>query len=278
VDDGSTDGTRGVLERCAHPGVTVRFQENAGAHAAISRGIDETTAELVFILNSDDRFTPDRVRRFVALFEADPELAFAGSWLEVINEKGRSVATKKAWQNLEPWLLPKPGLTFQATDDPRGNLLQGNYLATTSNFVFRRSAWEKHRPFRALRYAHDWDFALRVACRDRIAVVPEPLVHYRVHSRNTIREDRLAMEFEVLWVMAANLADYLETWMQSEGGAASRQEYLNRALHSVQSFGRDRLLWLMVALAGSGERGRREFASLLDPANPVRQWLLESMR
>ena len=277
IDDGSTDNTREVLRRFSPADVVVRTEENCGAHAAITRGIDETSADLIFILDSDDRFHPERVRRFVELFESERNLALAGSWLDVIDEKGRTLDLKKAWKNLEPWAVADRSLTFLATEDARGNLLQANYLASTSNFVFRRDTWERHRPFRPLRYAHDWDFALRVACREAIAVLPEPLVAYRVHRRNTIRENQLAMEFEVMWVMAAHLREFL-TYSKAVGSGGARQDLLRRTLHSVQTFGRDRLFWLMVALANGGTVGAEEFHALLDPANPTRRWLAQEMR
>ena len=144
--------------------------------------------------------------------------------------------------------------------------------------MFRRETWERHRPFRPLRYAHDWDFALRVACREEIAVLPEPLVAYRVHTRNTIRENQLAMEFEVMWVMAAHLREFLSGSPAVGPDGAARREFLSRTLHSVQTFGRDRLFWLMVALAGGGPAGADEFLALLDPANPTRRWLEREMR
>jgi glycosyltransferase involved in cell wall biosynthesis len=278
IDDGSTDRSLEVLRRFDPADVAVRSEENCGAHAAITRGIDETSADLVFILNSDDRFHPTRVRRFVELFESRPNLALAGSWLDVIDERGRTLDLKKAWKNLEPWPVADRGLTFLATEDARGNLLQGNYLASTSNFVFRRATWQRHRPFRPLRYAHDWDFALRVACREEIAVLPEPLVAYRVHRHNTIRENQLAMEFEVMWVVAAHLRDFLAGSPAAGSDGAARQELLSRTLNSVQTFGRDRLFWLMVALANRGAEGADEFLALLDPANPTRQWLAREMQ
>ena len=140
------------------------------------------------------------------------------------------------------------------------------------------TTWERYRPFRPLRYAHDWDFALRVACREGIAVLPEPLVAYRVHRRNTIRENQLAMEFEVMWVMAAHLREFL-TYSKAVGlGDGGRQALLRRTLHSVQTFGRDRVFWLMVALANGGAEAAGEFHALLDPANPTRRWLAQEMQ
>jgi len=54
-------------------------------------------------------------------------------------------------------------------------LLTENYWSTTSNFVFRRSTYDRAGEFRPLHFAHDWDFALRMARLTRLVILAEPL-------------------------------------------------------------------------------------------------------
>ena len=62
VDDGSTDDSRERLEAYAgNPRVKVHHQENRGAHAALNRGLELAGGDLIFILNSDDSFAPQRI-------------------------------------------------------------------------------------------------------------------------------------------------------------------------------------------------------------------------
>jgi len=271
VDDGSCDGSVRILERLREDRrVTALFQENRGAHATLTRGVDEIGTDLVFILNSDDRYAPDRIERFAALFAGRPHLGLAGSWLEIIDKQGRPMGVKEGWDNCEPWKLPPRHLTFQGTQDPVSNLLQTNYLATTSNFVFASALWRECRPFRPLRYAHDWDFALRASAHAELAVIPRPLVQYRVHGANTIREDRQTMELEILWVQAANLSAQLS---ESEGA-----DFYDRLLHSFPDLGHPRTLVLLVALAAADARnGGKRLEEILDVDNPLRRRLLEEM-
>ncbi|NCT22276.1 cell wall biosynthesis glycosyltransferase, partial [bacterium] len=91
-----------------------------------------------------------------------------------------------------PWLLEVPERSFRAGSDLHKALLTENYWSTTSNFVFPRRWFEAVGEFRPLRYAHDWDFALRMASVARMVLLPEVLMRYRVHAANTIREDRAA--------------------------------------------------------------------------------------
>lgn len=68
IDDGSTDGTTQVLAEIqrAHPEIVVLHQENSGSPGgARNPGIDRATGEFVFFLDSDDKLTPDALRRLV---------------------------------------------------------------------------------------------------------------------------------------------------------------------------------------------------------------------
>ena len=81
-------------------------------------------------------------------------------------------------------------------------LLNGNFVMTTSNLLFRRAAIEKIGAFARLRYVHDLDWLLRaLALGRRIIRVDEPLLRYRIHASNTISEDHSAVRAE--WAMAA---------------------------------------------------------------------------
>lgn len=69
VDDGSTDGTAGVLERRAteYPSVTILSTGRQGANAARNRGLAAASCEYVQFLDSDDVLLPGKISRQVAV-------------------------------------------------------------------------------------------------------------------------------------------------------------------------------------------------------------------
>ena len=265
VDDGSTDGSVEVLKGLSDPRLRVLEQANRGAHAAINRGLAEARGDLLAILNSDDRWLPGRLRAALEVFEREPETALVGSWIQLIDEAGRPLSVKHGYDDLDPWPVAEPGRTFKADRDLRTALLHQNYWATTSNYVFPRSAWERHGPFRPLRFAHDWDFALRVQREDRAHLLEAPLLEYRIHGTNTIRTDRPVMVYEICWVLAVHVSGYLGSAPFWQPGEARRAEQLLRSIHV---YGCDKVLWAMTAHIQQGPPGAD--LRLLDPQDPAR--------
>jgi glycosyltransferase involved in cell wall biosynthesis len=68
VDDGSTDGTRAVLDSFGSQ-ITVIEQPHAGAYVARNRGLRHAQGELIAFIDSDDVWLPDRLASQMPLME-----------------------------------------------------------------------------------------------------------------------------------------------------------------------------------------------------------------
>jgi len=270
VDDGSTDESAQILHAFDDDRMHVIEQENQGAHAALNTGLERAGGEFLAVLNSDDIYHPQRLERLVALLEKDPDVSLAGSYIQVIDSRGRSLGLKRGYRSLEPWPLEAPERSFRAGDDLKAALLTENFWATTSNCVFARAWYERVGGFRSLRYAHDWDFALRMAEKGRLVLHPEALLQYRVHERNTIREDRAAMIFEICWCLAVNMPGHIREAWYAEAPLELRTDQL---LHSIYTFGFDRILSVMLLHGLAQNQPLAE--ELLNPDDPRRRRYLE---
>lgn len=208
VDDGSSDDSLAVAQALAlnDERLIVWSQPNQGAPAAINHGMARATGEFIAILNSDDIFETERLATLTALLVANPGSDLAGSGLSFIN--GESQPIRDAWY--EETLA-----VFERNRDIPLSLIEGNFLMTTSNLLFRRSLISRIGGFRNFRYAHDLDFLLRIqAYGGGIIIEPRNLMRYRRHQANTINEQHGNVRVE--WAMVA--AIHLHEWM-----ALSRQ-------------------------------------------------------
>lgn len=169
VNDGSTDDTPQRLARFEDVARLIH-QPNAGASAALNRGIRESRGELICWLSADDEFLPGKLDQQVTALTADPDAAFAHTGYVVVDAAGAildSVTTPAA-------IHPDPFVTvFWA------NSLNG------STVMVRRGAIEAQGGFdESLRADVDADMWMKILSSSTAVVVPGTYVRYRVHGNS----------------------------------------------------------------------------------------------
>jgi len=96
VDDGSTDGTRELVERLGLPEVVVLRQANAGKPAALNRGLAAAAHDVVVMVDADTVFEPETLGRLVQPL-ADPSVGAVSGNTKVGNRRG----LLGTWQHIE---------------------------------------------------------------------------------------------------------------------------------------------------------------------------------
>ena len=206
-DDGSNDRTLEIVEEFAAlfpdkiRNLTDYPAKNIGAHNRINALCRSARNEWLAVLNSDDIFVSGRFRNFDQFVRLrKPDLIF-GNCL-VIDGVGREIGVKYAHfqgqyafpDMFEPNSINASGVVVNA-------LLSQNFLATTSNMIFSKSLFDKLGGFRAYRYIHDWDFALRASLIGSVVYNNAMWVKYRIHTTNTISESSYRVDLEVKRMM-----------------------------------------------------------------------------
>lgn len=166
VDDGSTDDTHKVAERL---GVRCVRQAQAGPGAARNRGIAETRAPLVALLDADDWFAPSKLERQVERIEELGAVAVCSDAWVVQGDRVTRSRNERA---------PVPAaITME-------RLLAGNPVVC-STVLLRREALVQAGGFDVdpvLVATEDYDLWLRLSRHEPLAYLAEPLAFYRSHA------------------------------------------------------------------------------------------------
>ncbi len=166
IDDGSSDGSRAILEAFGDPRIRILGQPNGGKIAAAARGLGEARGRYVAILDADDRAAPERLALQVAYLDAHPEIVLVGSALAVIDERGAPVGIRRYPQDDEA--LRKEITIY----NPFGH----------STLTYRRDAARAAGGYDPRYVIEDWDLSLRLMRVGRVANLPEVLADYRVRT------------------------------------------------------------------------------------------------
>ena len=182
VDDGSQDGTPGVLADHAARDRRIRIirQDALGLVAALNRGIAEAASPYIARLDADDRALPDRLERQVAAMQARPEVGLLGSWAQEIDGTGR-----------------RRGVLRPPADSAElGRLLMRGNPFVHSSVMLRTELVRRLGGFRAaFQAAEDYDLWLRLAEAATVANLPQVLVEYRVHGGNVTARNAVRQAF-----------------------------------------------------------------------------------
>lgn len=205
IDDGSQDGSVGAIQTATRSlpfPHKFHYRENRGAHATLNEGISMASGALIGILNTDDRYDPERVDLLVrAMFAARARWAFSN--LAYIDEAGRPVRYGES---------ARVDALMRGNDDLHEYRSIGaafpshNIAVSTGNLFFEKSLWHEVGGFQPYRYNPGWAFCLDAILVSEPAYVDEPIYRYRLHDKNTISESA---------ELALNEADgILEQWHQ----------------------------------------------------------------
>lgn len=187
VDDGSSDGTRAVVEARAARDARIRLvvQPNRGVAAARNRAVAEARGDFIAPLDADDVWEPTKIERQVRrMIEAGETTGMVYCWWMWIDPNGAVLDASPRWR-----------IEGHVPDA----LLQVNYTGNASVPLFRRRCLEEIGGYdetlrdRGGEGCEDLDVALKVGERASVAVVPMALVGYRR------RGDSMSSRIDQMW-------------------------------------------------------------------------------
>ncbi|MGD1151745.1 MAG: glycosyltransferase [Syntrophales bacterium] len=171
VDDGSTDGSAGILESFADPRIRIIKNEKRQKLAgALNRGMDNARGTYIARMDADDVCVPERLGTQVKFMESHPEIGMCGCWIRAIGDH------------------PSSGTIFkfpQAPEEIKASLLFDNPFAHPS-VILRKSFLDKHDlHFDGSYYpAEDYELWTRALECFPSANIGQVLLWYRLHANS----------------------------------------------------------------------------------------------
>jgi glycosyltransferase involved in cell wall biosynthesis len=203
IDDGSTDDTKGVVEKYGER-IKYIYQDNAGVTAARNTGTENAKGKFVAFLDDDDIWEANMLQKAIKMLDKAGE------------EVGVAYVDCRYFRASDRKALFDKGMS-QFSGDIFGELLKANFIPINTVLI-KKECFDKVKGFdENIEWYEDWDLLLRIALAGyKFEFINEPLAHIRVHD--THRSSNLLMMKEC----ALKVLEKLEKMP----GKSSKQERL----------------------------------------------------
>lgn len=143
VDDGSTDGTKALLQPLVHEGkLTYVFQENQGQAVARRRGFEESHGAYVSFIDADDLIAPQKIELQVKHFTHNPVCDVCYSGIAHFWDHDRQTLLRKKLRYYSGQIFDK--------------LIKENFIQVMTALVRRETLEHSGLPGAQFRRSDDW--------------------------------------------------------------------------------------------------------------------------
>ncbi|HEY0023836.1 MAG TPA: glycosyltransferase [Longimicrobium sp.] len=232
VDDGSTDDTgervQGWMDglRATRPGVRTVLapMPNGGQSAAMEHGFGLCTGRWIALLDSDDRWLPEKLERIAAAIAADPAAGMVVHPMYVIDDRNRRTGDVRPQRAA----LSEGDLREQIRQTTR------HVAPATSAVAIRADVFAQlvPMPTKGFRTAADAYLTMGASLLAPVRAVHEPLAEYRMHPDGNHIRTMLSAEGVKRWVeLQTVIAEHFGL-----GAAADRNSFFLRHVFALQKF------------------------------------------
>jgi glycosyltransferase involved in cell wall biosynthesis len=205
VDDGSTDNTP---ERVKKFGDRIRYfyKENGGQASALNLGFEQARGEIIALLDADDLWLPNKIRKVVEAFEAHPDSG-------MVYHPFLFMTGEDCLKPVQDFLAISGFVPDSARD------LLAYRGQATSGVSFRKSIVGSLLPIPAgLRIMADGFLVYLIVFLSPVLALPEPLTEYRIHRQNLFNFSKSEPPKLHQKLACQNiLIQEIKAWIQSRG-------------------------------------------------------------
>ena len=189
-DDGSTDDTLATLERFAatvpFPVRIIRNPVNLRSTKNFEKAISLCTGDLIALCDQDDVWLPQKLAIQAEVLERDASIGGVFSDAELIGDHSQ-LLRHRLWRGIH--FSPRERGQLQA--GKAVDVLLRKNVVTGATLMFRAELRAVLLPIPGV-WVHDGWIAWMLALNSRLALIGEPLIHYRVHAGQQIGVESIA--------------------------------------------------------------------------------------
>ncbi len=176
IDDGSTDGSRVLLEEFARSDSRVRLisRENRGIVATLNEALAMAQGEYLARMDSDDVSRQDRLAIQMEYMLSHADCVLVGSQVVFIDPDGDEIGTK-------------PDLK-ESHEEIDAALMAGQWPVVHPTILMRTETIRSVGGYRDYKTWEDHDLFLRMSEAGRILNLKEPLLKYRLHLGSVVHQ------------------------------------------------------------------------------------------
>lgn len=182
VDDGSTDGTREIIEKnFNHSNIIYFYKPNGGLSSARNAGLKIATGEFVQFLDADDLLISNKIEKQVEFLKSNTDIF------------GVYCGTKYFKKSID-------NVVFKNFIKHKGEIYKylalGNFITVNSMLSRRMENFYFDEKLRSL---EDWDYWVRISeLGKKISYIDEFLCYVRLHDNNMSRNRQRMVENEMI--------------------------------------------------------------------------------
>lgn len=215
IDDASKDGSKEIIRDYKIRDSRIRaifHDENRGIARTLNEGVEESVGKYIAFIASDDIWFSDKLERQVMLLNENDNFVV---WSEGLIIDNYGIPLGKTFSEMH-----------HASDKKKSGdifniLLEGNYICCQSA-ILKRGNLKGIRFDENLKYLNDYKFMLDLAKNYRFFFIPEPLVMYRIHGKNSIFSDKAEWRRDFL-----KLVPYIKNYEDKFSNDGKRKFYFN---------------------------------------------------
>lgn len=229
ADDGSTDDTIAIVNEFRDPRIRVLSGDHSGLPAvARNRALAEARGEFITLLDADDLWRPEKLRRQAELMAGRPDTGVVHTAADRIREEV---------------VEPSPPGSGRVSVWPDFQRLLWNNCIFNSAVMLRRELLDRYGAFDEdprLRGTEDYELWLRLSPNTQFVFLDEPLLIYRENAAGISRRE-YEMVIGTLLAQQLNLTRYPNERRRADPNALGMIGAL-RCVYGLDGRGRPELL------------------------------------